>query len=287
MSRNIVRVTWVWVYLRSFVYTRLLLPTTMLCMCTRLNEIWIHFPMIELLCQPMRVINFYLHFLRNFLRRDRIWFFPLEFCAPFCCCCWLFITWIWYVHEFTVTRFVNQYAVLVCIYMSTCDVRLGQGKILHFHSFVPCECVRKFYFAISFDFALFRLFFCLNFRSLHFCALLNLRRVGIYEFVSVSRVANDSQFNTLEHIRRVIGLRKLRGNCTQCNGPATTWKHTKYTKWPKSMIRTCDKMSKTIDQFDVYQQNLSKHNNARLECFWTTNNHSKSIKILLVFCAAT
>lgn len=67
---------------------------TMLCMCTRLNEIWIHFPMIELLCQPMRVINFYLHFLRNFLRRDRIWFFPLEFCAPFCCCCWLFITWI-------------------------------------------------------------------------------------------------------------------------------------------------------------------------------------------------
>lgn len=27
MSRNIVRVTWVWVYLRSFVYTRLLLPT--------------------------------------------------------------------------------------------------------------------------------------------------------------------------------------------------------------------------------------------------------------------
>lgn len=183
----------------------------------------------------MRVINFYLHFLRNFLPRDRMWFFPLEFCAPFCCCCWLFITWIWYVHGLTVTRFANQCAVLVCICLRVTCVWV-KGKYFTCTLSFSCE---NFYFAIRLTLQFFVVFFfCLNFRSLHFCALLNLRRV-VHEFVSVSRVANDSQFNTLEHIRRVIELRKLRGNCTQCNGPTTTWKYKihKVTKVNDSHVR--------------------------------------------------
>lgn len=142
-------------------------------------------------------------------------------------------------------------AVLSCVYMSTCDVRLGQGKILHFHSFVPCECVRNFLLRNSFDFALFRLFFSPRFPFSSLLCTFELETSWHLQFVSVSRVANDSQFDTLEHINEWLDYENFVAIVHNAMVSDSTWKHTKYTKWPKSMIRTCDKMSKTIDQFDV------------------------------------